>query len=456
MKQPTQIITGDIRRSAVALIILAILALGFGMRLKMVRETEVDTPIRMDAVDYYFYAYNLLRHGVFSRQTSATNISVRQKPVPDAYRNPGYSLFLLAFVEFPPTPKMIRHIGVTQAVISTLTILIAFGFLRSFLSRLWALAASMMVAISPHLIVFDIYMLTESLFTFFMVLVAYLMKKVVTNKTGGWSMMTGIGLGCALLIRPTLMYFIFFLIPVFFIFFKRTQALRLLTFLIIGFAITYGPWIVRNLVTLKTMSDSSLAAVTVQVGMYPGAMYRNMPESCGAPQKFDPDFDSNRSMSSVLKLILERFSNEPLRHIRWYLIGKPLTFFSWKTMLLGNNDIFVYPVLTSPYHHDRMFRCTYQVMHALHWPLIIFALFSSILVWFPSAHKVFSDEAIIISRFCSLLLMYFVLVHMAVTPTPRYSVPLRPFIYGMGMLGLSISITTVSRWFSGKSFSQES
>jgi 4-amino-4-deoxy-L-arabinose transferase-like glycosyltransferase len=448
MNKLTQIITSDIKKSAVALIMVAILALGFGMRLQMVEQTEVDTPVRMDAADYYLYAYNLLRHGIYSRQTSATNTSVRDKPVPDAFRNPGYSLFLLPFVEFPPTPAMIRHIVVTQAVISTFTILLAFGFLRAFLSRPWALAASIMVAISPHLIVFDIYMLTESLFTFFMVLVAYLMKRLVTNRTGGWAIITGIGLGCALLIRPTLMYFIFFLILAFFILFKRTQALRLLTFLVIGFSITYGPWIVRNLVTLNAVSDSSLAAVTVQVGMYPGAMYRSIPESCGAPQKFDPDFDSNRSMSSVLKLILKRFENEPVRHIRWYFISKPLTFFSWKTMLLGNNDIFVYPVLTSPYHHDRMFRFTYQVMHALHWPVIICALSAAILVWFPSANKVFSDEAIIIPRFCSLLLMYFVLVHIAVTPTPRYSVPLRPFIYGMGMLGLSISMTTIRRLFS--------
>ena len=265
--------------------------------------------------------------------------------------------------------------------------------------------------------------------------------------------MTGIGLGCALLIRPTLVYFIFFLIPAFFIFLKRTEALRLITFLVVAFSITYGPWIVRNLVTLNAVSDSSLAAVTVQVGMYPGAMYRNIPESCGAPQRFDPDFESNRSMSSVLKLILKRFEYEPVRHMKWYFIGKPLTFFSWKTMLLGNNDIFVYPVLKSPYHNNRMFRFTYQFMRTLHWPVITCALFASILVWFPSARKILSDEAIIISRFCSLLLMYFVLVHIAVTPTPRYSVPLRPFIYGMGMLGLSISMTTMRRWFSGNSLS---
>ncbi len=456
MKKLPQIITSDMRKSAVAVIIIAILALGFGMRLQMVRQTEVDTPVRMDAADYYLYAYNLLRHGLYSRQTPTTNISVRDKPVPDSFRNPGYSLFLIPFVEFPPTPAMIRLIGVAQAVISTFTILLAFGFLRAFLSRTWALAASIMVAISPHLIVFDIYMLTESLFTFFIVLVAYLMRRLVTNKTGGWAIITGIGLGCALLIRPTLMYLIFFLIPAFFIFFKRTQALRLVSFLIIGFSITYGPWMVRNLVTLNAVSDSSLALFTVQVGMYPEAMYRNTPESRGAPQKFDPDFDSNRSLSSVLKVILKRFQNEPVRYIRWYFIGKPLTFFSWKTMLLGNNDIFVYPVLTSPYHHDKTFRFTYQVMQALHWPVITCALFASIVVWFPSAHKLFSDEAIIISRFCSLLLMYFVLVHIAVTPTPRYSVPLRPFIYGMGMLGLSISMTTMRRLFTGNCLSRES
>lgn len=449
MKRLSEITKTDIRQGTVALIIVTILALGFGMRLQMVRQTEVDTPIRADAVDYYFYAHNLLRHGVYSRQTSLTNSSLRDKPVPDAFRNPGYSLFLVPFVEFPPSHGMCRHIVITQAVISTLTILLAFSLFRAFLSRPWALAASLMVAISPHLIVFDIYILTESLFTFFIVLLAYLIKKLATHKTEGWATITGIGLGCAVLIKLTLVYFVCFLIPVFFIFFKRTQALRLVTFLVVGFSISYGPWIVRNLITLNAPSESSLAAMTVQVGMYPGVMYRNIAESYGRPQKFDPDFDSKKTMSSVLKKIFSRFENEPARYIRWYLIGKPVTFFSWKTKLTGNDDIFVYPVLNSPYHHAKTFRITYLVMYTLHWPVIILALFSSILVWLPSARKVFSDEAIIVSRFCSLLLMYFVLVHIAVTPTPRYSVPLRPFIYGMGMLGLSIVVTAIRRLFPG-------
>ena len=55
--------------------------------------------------------------------------------------------------------------------------------------------------------------------------------------------------------------------------------------------------------------------------------------------------------------------------------------------------------------------------------------------------KILSDNALIVSRFVSLVVIYFILVHIVGTPLPRYSVPLRPFIYGLFMLGVRLMVT---------------
>ena len=127
-----------------------------------------------------------------------------------------------------------------------------------------------------------------------------------------------------------------------------------------------------------------------------------------------------------------------MRYLRWYLVGKPVMLFSWD-IVVGMGDVFIYPVSRSPFHESGLFRVIHRVMRVLHWPIVVIAITSSMLVWLPSAQRVLSREALIASRFTSLLLLYFVLVHIAGTPLPRYAIPLRPFIYGMGVLSLSMS-----------------
>lgn len=328
----------------IGLIVISIFVIGFNLRLQMVQQTIVDTPIRADAAEYYLYAYNLTQYGVYSRQRQFEG----EKPTPDAFRTPGYSLFLLPFVEFPPTHKMVHHIVVTQAIISTLTILVAFGFFRAFLTWPWALGAAFMVAISPHLVAINIYVLTESLFTFFLVLLAWAMTKFAQLKNWPLALVIGLILGCALLIRPTLLYFLIFLIPTLFVFFQRKKAVALTFFLLIGFLISYGPWVVRNMVVNPT--KSTLAVATVHKGMYPNLIYNNDPKTYGFPNHADPTWAQRQDMSSVLKEIGRRFKEEPLRYIRWYSIGKLTMFFSWD-MGLGHTSFF------SLYHSLKIHVC---------------------------------------------------------------------------------------------------
>jgi len=418
-----------------ALMFIGIFTTGLYLRIEMANKTVVQISFRTDAAEYYLYAFNLVNYGVYSRQRPSQIEGYI--PAPDAHRPPGYSIFLLPFIKIYPLQKMVDFVVVIQAIISALTILTAFTFFRSFLNRPWALAGALLVSLSPHLITSNIYVLTESLFTFFLVLLGWSMSAVAQNKSRLHALIAGLVLGISLLIRPTMLYFIAFLIPAFFVFFQKKKAWVMAVFLIIGFGVTYGPWVLRN--TLVNPAKSSLAIATVQKGMYPNLIYNNDSKTYGFPNRFDPQYEQRRDMSSVLREIFRRFKNEPLTYIQWYIWGKPTMFFSWD-MVVGTEDIFIYPVSTSPYHqHQGLFALSHRVMKSLHGLLTVIALATAIVVWFPITKRILSDSALIVTRFVSLVVIYFIMVHIAGTPLPRYSVPLRPFMYGLSMLGFYLT-----------------
>ncbi|NLI34712.1 MAG: hypothetical protein GX422_18310 [Deltaproteobacteria bacterium] len=142
------------------LILLCIFLLGLSLRLFSAAETRVDTPIRADARDYYLYAYNLRHHHVYSKDAGPLK-SPDATPAPDAVRQPGYPLFLTPFVDSLPSNEILGRIVISQALLSTLTLILSFFLYRSFLPVSLALGASLLTAISPHLIAANSYLLTE-------------------------------------------------------------------------------------------------------------------------------------------------------------------------------------------------------------------------------------------------------------------------------------------------------
>jgi hypothetical protein len=56
-----------------------------------------------------------------------------------------------------------------------------------------------------------------------------------------------------------------------------------------------------------------------------------------------------------------------------------------------------------------------------------------VLSWLPAAARQVRHEALPVVRFITLLLIYFTAMHVVGAPFPRYSIPLRPFIYGMAV-----------------------
>ena len=118
--------------------------------------------------------------------------------------------------------------------------------------------------------------------------------------------------------------------------------------------------------------------------------------------------------------------------MQWYLLGKPVSLLDWN-ILAGMGDIFIYPVTASPYFSQPVYILSHKYMKLLHWPLVILALAASVVVWLPHFGKKLSGTTLFTARMLSLLILYFIALHIVAAPFPRYGIPLRPVIYGLAM-----------------------
>jgi hypothetical protein len=223
------------------------------------------------------------------------------------------------------------------------------------------------------------------------------------------------------------------------------KGIHLSGLLLLGFALSFSPWIVRNMMTLGTPGDSTLTINFLHHGMYPNFTYDDLKQSYGFPYRYDPRSEEiGKDVSSVIKEIARRFNHETSKHLKWFFLQKPLVFWSWN-MVQGAGDAFVYPVSTSPYFSDKFFRWTRRIMYHGHWPIVLLALFGCVLAWFPLSRLNMEEKTIFVARFVSVLLAYFTFLHMVGAPFPRYSVPLRPFLYGMALFPPLLLIEALKR-----------
>jgi hypothetical protein len=412
-----------------------VMIIGFYLRSGSWIGTTVQQPIQKDAADYFYYGYNLRFHHTYSKERSQSMES-QYKPAPDAIRSPGYPIVLSFLIDGLPSRKLIKKIQLFQMLISTLTLVLAFFFFRCYLTPLMAGIAATFVAISPHLIMFNSYILTETLFAFILVLMGCLTCRYIKHPSSWFSVMLGSFIGFGSLIRPSLQFF-----PLVMVFwasfhFGLQKSLKSSFFIVLGFMLILSPWMIRNGFTIGKISDNSLMINFLHHGMYPDFKYQQKSASYARPYKFDPRTkEITKNVNSVLEEIRTRFKTDPLNHLKWYLLKKPALFWSWDTVQ-GFGDFYVYYVSKTPYFENKIFQGTHKIMQKLHGLLVIFGLLGSLAAWIYPRFSGLGKNAIYMARFVAALLIYYTLLHMIGAPFPRYSVPLRPFAYGMAMFFL--------------------
>ncbi|MEI7869204.1 MAG: glycosyltransferase family 39 protein [Candidatus Methylumidiphilus sp.] len=416
-------------------ILTLVTLLGLQLRLQAVRYTEVDTPVRADARGYLLYAINLKQFHTYSRSPDALEGKVAS-PTPDAMRTPGYPLFLRMFMGDNFSDKTLYNIELAQALLSTLTILLAYATFASLLNRPLALIVALLTAISPHLVFTNVFILSESLSCFFLMSFLWGLSRWKTDPSSWLMVGTGLLLALTSLTRPWMQYFILLLIPLMIFYSPVARPKREAILLSVGFILPMLIWMGRNLITLGILSDDSVVISSLYQGHYARLMYDNHPETFAYPYRFDPRAaEISASFATVWAEILRHLKENTLDYIGWYVIGKPLFLFSWD-IFEGLGDLLIYPVLRTPYSDLSLFKVTHVIMRNLHDWLVMLAALGCIAAWLPSAWVGLAGERRFLLRSLAFLFAYFVLIHCILKPEARYSIPMRPVIYGMAMFGL--------------------
>lgn len=425
------------RITATYFVLLLILLIGSYLRVVAVAETVVASPIRADARDYYIAALNVQKWKVYSREFSGA-----QAPEPDQFRPPAYSFIISPLVELPPTEEMLRNIGYLQVALGVLTILLTYILFRPLQSSFVALGAAFFVAISPHLVMMTVYLLTETLFTFLIVLALVLVSKSVILENWRFGILAGIVFGVSALTRTTMEYWPIFLLALYPFLPKRKYVLAILPTAGAALVLVLA-WKIRGVLEVGSISDPSLFVSTVHHGMYPNLLFNDLPITRGYPYRFDPFSKEITGLRDILVELSNRFGRDPLAYAWWYSVGKALMLFSW-SMVESLVDIYIYVAHESPYDDNRVFVATRFASWLLHWPLTIAALAGWLLIFVSKKWLCVSVDTSIVLVLVGLLGIYFICVHTVGAPFPRYGVPLRPIVYGVGLFVLFSAYSRIS------------
>lgn len=407
--------------------LLLVLCIASGLRFAYVTSVSIEEPIRADAFRYTVLAFNTVENGVYSLDAEAPYSKT-------SYLNPGYPLFLAFIVA--NTPNIDEYLKITQLIqagLSSLTLLILyFAFKPRF--SFWPTAVGLsFVALSPHLIIYSGYVLTETLFVFFISLGFFFYFTGKDRKSLLLLFIGGVIWGMAYLTRPALLFFPIGLLLFFVIFVRRDiDLLKGHVVLLLGFLLMWLPW---KMYLFDAPKEHGPAAASFTLGTYPDLIHKTS-ENRGYPAKEDPNYVlMKKDLPTAGRYLIEKIKSEPFEYVKWYLVGKPIMFWSAYT-IKGQGGAFQYPVISSIYHHNVLLQYVYRFMLRIHKYLVLSSMFFSL---FFIIRSIYTGSITNLSHtiICSgLLLFYFTAVHMVFAPLPRYSVPLQPISYIVGVYSL--------------------
>lgn len=446
---------GQLRPRRGWLVLFAIFLFALGLRWYYVSHAVVLNPVRGDATQYYAYALNLSNHGVFSKDLpDATTIH------PDNYRDPGYPVFLALWMKILGTgDAWYAGVLLSQALLGALTVTLASQLARYWLPLRWAAAAGVVMALWPHSITINGYLLSETLFGFLTVSGVLIGAKAVLRQSPCRAALAGLTLGAAALTNAILLPFGILLAT---LLAWRKLAPRTLCFaLALGAFILPSAWTVRNAIVVVPVAGTSStdrALLNFAQGSRPEfqTAWRDSvlgDDAAKAKAKLvfqhlnDDYVQLENSPLHGVASILQRLWKHPWQSAHWYLIEKPALLWGWG-IEIGQGDIFVFPTKNAPFQVQPAWIALAAISSALNTTLMLLALTSLLLVWFckkqPSCQR-WSASLPTLTMIWTLV-AFVTLIYSTLQAEPRYSIPFRPFEILLAMTTLWAGVA----WWLGR------
>jgi 4-amino-4-deoxy-L-arabinose transferase-like glycosyltransferase len=423
--------------------LVVLTSLGAALRLTAVEQTNVDRPLRADAVEYYLTAYNLRHSGIYSRSPGVL-VNPPAKVASDAYRPPGMPLLIAAVMNQRSDPaQVVQRMQLINIFFGMATVALVFVAAAATLSLSAAIVVGLLVACSPHLVSFAVYVLSETPATFMIAAVLGISAMAVPHRAGTrtvFFLALGAVVGCLSLFRPAFLAFVPFLALAYL---DRRDKWHCLLFACLGAAVVVAPWFIRNALNVPHTDEPSLLAATMLEGSYPGFVYQGNKATFPYGGRTDPIFNAaEKSVALTLKEVTRKIAENPLAMTAWYLFEKPVYLFQWDN-IDGVGDVFIYPIRSTPFRTNELFQTIHGAFYYGHLAVLVLALIGAIAAWLPLARKQLSPDKRPTLRIASLMLAFLYLVHIPFFVASRYAVPIFPAIYLLAVFAIVILVSTI-------------
>lgn len=421
----------------IALCALTLFALA--VRWYYVTTALVVHPVRGDAVQYVNYAWNLATHQTFAKDPPGS-----PSLTPDSYRDPGYPFFLALLIKaFGTGDAWYASVLLFQALLGALTVTLTTQLGKLWLPSRWALAAGLLMAIWPHSLSINGYLLSETLFGFLCALGIWLAATACRRESSYWSLAAGVALGAAALTNAVLLPFGLLLAA--FLAWRRLAGRSLCIALAAGALLLPGAWAIRNSQLPASASGESSRSRALQNfaqgaspdfhKAYRASFFGNAQEKIDAGLVLHAVEDQSTLLANSpvtgAQAFMRQLARQPLRYALWYLIEKPHEFWDWD-IVIGQGDIYVYPTVNSPFKTQRPWMIVEVVCRALNLLLMLLAAACVLLLLFRpslflrpelSSTNRSSSPALLIPVAC--LLTFVTIIYCLLQEEPRYSIPFR-------------------------------
>ncbi|ULU25055.1 glycosyltransferase family 39 protein [Dyella terrae] len=397
---------------------IGVTLLALGLRWAYLSRMEVDGPLRGDAGQYVSYAWNLVHHGVFSKNApGSANV------VPDSFRDPGYPSLLAALMlvsdDFSP---WYHHVLLFQGLLGALTVALLMAAARPWLGMKGAVVAGLLMAIWPHSITFTGYLLSETATAFWVALGLFLLQRTATRNSLPIMVGCGIAFGIAALTNAVMIPFAAILASIFWWRgnFTRSMALALaIASLLLPIA-----WGVRNAQLPPAESSSGRALLNAIQGSWPEyhasyiASIEGDPNAQRVQGSIQHEYDvAMTSRSAGMALVSARMGEHPLRYLGWYA-SKPALLWDW-AIRMGQGNIYQYAALHSLLNEQPILKALVALCWVLNPLIMCLALAGVLLVWMKERGRSPLSLAV------AVLAVYVTVVYSLLQAEPRYSIPFR-------------------------------
>jgi 4-amino-4-deoxy-L-arabinose transferase-like glycosyltransferase len=187
------------------------------------------------------------------------------------FRPPGYPAFIALVRLFAHS---IRVLLLAQILLTAATTLLVYRVTKLLFGETPALVAAAIAAIDPVSIIYSSFVLSESLFTVFLLLATWLWLEAVRKRHLLLGAAAGISYAAAAFTRPIALYLLVVLIPLSLLFPRKVGWFRaaLAAVVTIGFLVPVGAWMIRNHEVTGSVVFASNAGYTLLYHTAAGAL----------------------------------------------------------------------------------------------------------------------------------------------------------------------------------------